>query len=54
MTVRRLSSVRLDLAGSGRIGKVKVFFTARMYTQQPSTERRYFDAVHDVNDPKRI
>ena len=58
MAPQRLSSVRLDLEESGRIGKVKVFFTAltisETYAQQPSTQRRYVDAIHDVNDPEGI
>jgi len=58
MAAWRLSYVRLDLGGSGHTGKVKVFFTAltisETYAQQPSTQRRYVDAIHDVNDPEGI
>jgi hypothetical protein len=58
MAAHRFSSVRLDVAGSGRTGKGKIFSSAltgsEMCAQQPSSKRRCFDAIHDANDPEGI
>jgi hypothetical protein len=54
----KLYQIRYWRVWSGHTGKVKIFFTAltisEMYAQQPSTQRRYVDAIHDVNDPEGI
>lgn len=50
----KLYQVRYWRVWSGDTGKVKVFFTAltisETYAWGPSTQRRYVDAIHDVND----